>query len=117
MVEKKVRNIGIKAEPPKNNCDDIKCVWHGKLPIRGKVFVGEVVSDKAEKNVVVKWDYHHYIPKYEKYERKNTKVVAHNPDCIGAKKGDIVKIAECRPLSKTKAFTVVQVIKKFGEKK
>jgi len=117
MVEKKVRNIGIEANPPKNICNDIKCVWHGSLSLRGKVFVGEIVSNKAEKTAIVKWDYHHYIPKYQRYERKHTRVAAYNPECINAKKGDIVKIAECRPLSKTKSFTVVQIIKNIGEKK
>jgi len=117
MVKKKVRNIGIEAKPPEKICYDKNCAWHGRLSLRGKIFTGEVVSDKAEKTVIVKWGYHHYIPKYERYERRHTKIVAYNPECINAKKGDIVKIAECRPLSKTKTFTVVEVIKKSGENK
>ncbi len=112
MVKQKVRNIGIEAKPPEKTCKDVKCPWHGKLPIRGRVFVGKVVSDKASKTVIVRWDYHHYIPKYERYERRHTKVAAYNPECINAKEGDIVKIAECRPLSKTKKFVVIEKVKK-----
>jgi len=109
---KKVRNIGIEAKPPEKICDDPKCCWHGSLSLRGKIFIGEVVSDKAEKTVIVRWDYTHFIPKYERYERRHTKVAAYNPKCINAKKGDIVKIAECRPLSKTKSFVVIERVKK-----
>jgi small subunit ribosomal protein S17 len=117
MVKKKIRNIGIEAKPPKKECKDIKCPWHGPLSLRGKIFVGEVVSDRAPKTVIVKWDYSHYIPKYERYERRNTKVAAYNPECIHANKGDVVKIAECRPLSKTKSFCVIEILRKAGEKK
>ena len=40
--------------------------------------------------------------------RMNSRITAHNPPCIDAKTGDKVKIAECRPLSKTKNFVVVE---------
>jgi small subunit ribosomal protein S17 len=106
-----VRNIGIQAKAPEKECNDIKCPWHGELPVRGRVFQGEVVSDKAPKTVVVKWGYTHYITKYERYERRHSDVVAYNPSCIAAKVGDIVRIAECRPLSKTKTFIVIEKVK------
>lgn len=66
------------------------------------------MSDKAPKTVIVRWDFHHYITKYERYERKHTRIVAYNPECIDAKKGDTVRIIECRPLSKTKRFVVFE---------
>jgi len=111
MVKQKVRNIGLDVKPPKKTCEDIKCPFHGKLSIRGRVFTGEVVSDRATKTVVVRWNYVHYTPKYERYERRHSRVVAYNPECIDAKKGDVVKIAECRLLSKTKAFVVIEKVK------
>ena len=46
---------------------------------------------------------------------EKTKVVAYNPECIHAREGDIVKIMECRPLSKTKSFVVIEILKR-GEK-
>ena len=112
MVKEKSRNIGIEAKPPEKKCQDVKCPWHGSLRLRGRVFVGEVVSDKAHKTVVVRWGHTHFIPKYEMYERRHTKVAAYNPECIEAKKGDTVKIVECRPLSKTKTFVVIERVKK-----
>ncbi len=112
-LKQRVRNIGLDATPPKKVCNDPKCPWHGHLKVRGQIFVGKVVSSKSAKTVVVEWNYNYYIPKYERYERRKTKVYAHNPECIDAKKGDIVKIAECRPLSKSKKFVVVE---KIGDK-
>jgi small subunit ribosomal protein S17 len=53
----------------------------------------------------------HYIRKYKRYEKRSSKLHAHNPPCIGAKTGDMVKIAECRPLSKSTTFVVVEVQK------
>jgi small subunit ribosomal protein S17 len=56
----------------------------------------------------VKKDYRRYIPKYERYELRTGKYKAHNPPCIGAKVGAKVKIMECRALSKTKSFVVIE---------
>jgi len=94
MVKQKVRNIGIKANPPEDFCNDIKCPWHGSLSVRGRVFKGTVVSAKAPKTAVIRCDFHRFLPKYEIFERKHSKVVAYNPECVNAKKGDIVRIAE-----------------------
>lgn len=104
------RNIGIKANPPIKKCADPKCPWHGNLSLRGRIFEGIVTSVKGIKTAVVKWGYVFYIPKYERYERRNTKVVAYRPECIELKVGDRVRIMECRPLSKTKSFAVIEKI-------
>ena len=53
------------------------------------------------------------MPKYERYERRKSKMIVYNPECIDAKKGDVVKVAECRPLSKTKSFVVIEVIERL----
>jgi len=107
-----VKNIGIEANPPEKRCQDVKCPWHGSLSLRGRVFTGEVVSSKAGKTAIVRWDYTQFISKYDRFERRHTKVAAYNPECINAKNGDIVKIAECRPLSKKKTFVVIEKVKK-----
>lgn len=101
-------NIGIAAKPPEKECEDRNCVWHGNLKIRGRVFKGTVRSAKAHNTAIVGWRFHKYIPKYERYERRHTKVTAHNPPCIHAKEGELVVVAECRPLSKTKKFIIVE---------
>jgi small subunit ribosomal protein S17 len=104
------RNIGLNVSIPEKECDDVNCPFHGILPVRGQVITGKVVSDKMQGSVVVARDYLHYVKKYKRYEKRSSKLHAHNPPCIGAKVGDSVKIAECRPLSKTKTFVVVEVV-------
>jgi small subunit ribosomal protein S17 len=93
---------------PDRECDDINCPFHGTLSIRGRMMEGVVVSDRMQKSVVVSIEYTRYYHKYERYARMNSRITAHNPPCIDAKRGDKVKIAECRPLSKTKSFVVLE---------
>jgi small subunit ribosomal protein S17 len=97
---------------PKKSCDDKNCPFHGELSVRGRVLEGSVVSAKMDKTVVVRRDYLHYVPKYKRYERRHGHVPAHSPPCLEVKEGDRVRIAECRPLSKTVSFVVVE---KAGE--
>ena len=110
-MKEKSRNIGIGAKPPKKTCEDPKCPWHGTLPVRGRVIEGRVVSAKAQRTAIIESEYFRFIPKYERYERRHSRIVAYKPDCIGVAVGDKVKIAECRPLSKTKHFVVIEVLK------
>lgn len=95
---------------PKKTCDDRNCPFHGRLSIRRRVLDGVVISTKMDKTAVVRRDYLHYVPKLRRYERRRSHIPAHNPPCINVKEGDLVKIAECRPISKTVSFVVVEVL-------
>ncbi|MBU1850224.1 MAG: 30S ribosomal protein S17, partial [Nanoarchaeota archaeon] len=66
--------------------------------------------DKMHKTVTVEWERRKYIPKYERYEKRRSKVKAHNPNCIKAQEGDLVVIKEVRPISKSKNFVVMEII-------
>jgi len=99
--------IGIKVKEPERECNDPNCPWHGHLKVRGVVLRGIVVSTAMQKTVVVERQRLHYLPKYERYEKRTSRYKAHLPPCIDVKKGDEVIIMECRPLSKTKHFVVV----------
>jgi len=106
----KKKGTGQSIKQPENKCSDRNCPFHGTLSIRGRFLTGKVTSDKMSKSVIVSWDRKVFVPKFERYEKRMSKVNAHNPDCIDAKKGDVVKISECRPLSKTKHFVVVEIL-------
>jgi small subunit ribosomal protein S17 len=80
------------------------------LSIRGKSFTGKVVSAKMHRTVVVEWERRVLVPKFERYTKRKSKISAHNPDEINAKEGDIVRIQETRPISKTKNFVVVEIL-------
>jgi small subunit ribosomal protein S17 len=101
------KSIGIDVKPPAKGCEDRNCPWHGSLAVRGKVFTGTVRSDKSHSTAIVEWGFNKFIKKYERYERRKSRVTAHNPPCIHAREGELVVIAECRPLTATKRFVVV----------
>ncbi len=107
----KTKNIGIPIKnKPKEICDDKNCPFHGSLKVRGKTFLGTITSDRMESSVVVSWSYTTSISKYERLMRNSSRVTAHIPPCIHAKKGDKVMISECRPMSKNKSFVVIEKI-------
>jgi small subunit ribosomal protein S17 len=108
----KARNIGIDVPLPTEGCDDGDCPFHGTLRVRGAILEGTVISEKMNRTVVVRREYMHIVPKYERLEKRTSKHRAHSPPCLGVKAGDIVTLMECRPLSKTVSFVVVQ--KKSG---
>jgi small subunit ribosomal protein S17 len=103
-----MRDIGIDVRPPEKDCSDAHCPFHGSLKVRGQLIKGVVASDKMKGTVVVRRDYHHYLRKYERYEKRRSRLMAHNPPCISARVGDEVEIMECRPLSKGTSFVVVE---------
>ncbi len=74
-----------------------------------KVLIGQVISDKMDKTIVVKYDIIKRHPLYDKNIVKTNKFKVHNPE-NKAKLGDIVEIMECRPISKTKKWRLVRII-------
>jgi small subunit ribosomal protein S17 len=72
------------------------------------VLEGRVVNYRAPMTAVVERTYLHYVKKFERYERRRTKIHAHVPPCIELRPGDAVTIAECRPLAKTVSHVVVE---------
>ena len=112
MAEKKVeaRNIGLNVKAPEESCEDNNCPFHGTLSVRGQVITGIVLSIKMKNSILVEKQYSRYVPKYERYEKRTSKYAAHCPPCIKVNVGDQVRIAECRPLSKTVSFVAIEKI-------
>jgi small subunit ribosomal protein S17 len=111
LAEKKeARNIGLNVKPPSDSCNDKDCPFHGTLPVRGQVIMGTVVSTKRQNTVSVEREFMHYVKKYERYEKRTSTYHAHCPPCINLTVGDTVRIAECRPLSKTVSFVTVEKV-------
>jgi small subunit ribosomal protein S17 len=109
------RNIGIPGVSiPSDVCQDYNCPFHGTLRIRGRILQGVVGKKRMKNTVTIRRDYVQFIKKYQRYERRNSIIAAHLPPCLSSQinEGDLVKIGECRPISKTKAFCVIQKIEK-----
>lgn len=72
---------------------------------------GRVISNKANKTVTVLLERQVKHPLYGKYIKRSTKVQAHDED-NACDEGDLVAIAECRPLSKFKSWRVVEILER-----
>lgn len=102
------KNIGIEVRHPDEGCEDDKCPFHGSVRVRGIILTGRVLKKQMKSTVVVERRYAHYVKKYKRYMRRRSRLSVHLPPCIGVEVGDVVKIAECRPLSKTVSFVVIE---------
>ena len=78
---------------------------------RKKSWVGKVVSDKMNKAIIVAVERRVQHPVYKKYFKKTTKLMAHD-EKNEAGIGDLVKVVECRPLSKRKSCRLVEIVEK-----
>lgn len=72
---------------------------------------GVVVSDKMNASAVVRVGRQVKHPMYEKYIRRSTKLHIHDPE-NKCKNGDVVSIKECRPISKTKNWELVDILER-----
>jgi small subunit ribosomal protein S17 len=79
-----------------------------------KRLVGTVTSDKMDKTVVVTVEQSKRHPLYGKVVRRARKFMVHNAD-NAAHQGDVVRIVESRPLSASKRWAIVEIVKKAGE--
>jgi len=115
MTETKVETME-KKKIVGTGCNDKNCPKHGNLKVRGKVFEGIVIK-KFHKRVVIEFERMIYVKKYERYAKSKTKIHARLPVCIEEKinVGDLIKVQECRPLSKIIHFVVIGKVK--GEDK
>ena len=79
-----------------------------------RTLTGKVVSDKMDKSIVVLIERRVQHPLYGKLIRRSTKLHAHDENNV-AKTGDLVTIKESRPISKTKSWTLVEVVEAAAE--
>jgi small subunit ribosomal protein S17 len=115
-IAKKVAGVSLENGA---KCDDVLCPIHGarKLKTRGRVFEG-IVINRLPGRVSILFERMAKIPKYERYEKRKTKIHARLPNCISRVSiGDLVLISETRPISKTIHFVVSKVIKSGGGEK
>jgi small subunit ribosomal protein S17 len=76
-----------------------------------KVKIGRVVSDNMQKTIVVRVEERRLHSRYRKHIRRHVKFYAHDP-AEAAGLGDLVKIVESRPYSRTKRWRLVEIIEK-----
>ncbi len=82
---------------------------------RLRTITGVVASDKGNKTIKVVVEFQTKHPKYGKYLKRRSSLVAHD-EKNEAKEGDTVEIAECRPISRTKHHRLLRVVERAPEK-
>ena len=89
-----------------------------RIGTRGRIFEGVVIR-KFPKRVVIGFERMTYVRKYERYTKYRTKIHARLPENMEKEIniGDLIKVQECRPLSKMIHFIVIKKIKDKGETK
>ena len=107
-----MRDIGVDVRTPEGEWDgDENCPFHGSLRLRGQIIEGLAASTRMGKTIIVERERRRVMPKFERYEKRTNRYPAHLPSCISqVKPGDRVRIMECRPISKTVAFCVIESI-------
>ncbi len=105
-----MRDIGVDVRTPEGEWDgNDNCPFYGSLRVRGQIIEGIVSSHGMTDSIVVERETTRYMQKYERYEKRTRRYAAHLPSCIGGvSQGDRVRIMECRPLSKTVKFCVIE---------
>jgi small subunit ribosomal protein S17 len=78
---------------------------------RKKSWLGKVVSDSMDQGIIVVVERRVQHPVYKKYFKKTTRLMAHD-EKNEAGVGDLVRITECRPLSKRKSCRLVEIVEK-----
>ena len=76
------------------------------ISTRGRTFTGPITTTNMAKTAVFQIERRHYLPKYERYEKRSTRIKAHVPEGMELENGDLCTIAETRQISKTKNFVV-----------
>lgn len=89
---------------------DKKCPFTGNVSIRGRIMKAMIIRAGFMKNtVVVRRDYLRFVKKYRRFEKRHKNLTVHcSPAFENVKAGDIVTVGQCRPLSKTIRFNVVE---------
>jgi len=81
----------------------------GILSTRGMIFEGKVVSAKAKNTCIIEVQYKQPVYKYERSEKRRSKLAVHVPQGVEVKEGDVVEVMECRKISKTKSHVITSV--------
>merc|ERR1711988_925572 len=115
---RQVKSIGLGFKVPlkakEGRYIDKKFPFVGQVSIRGKLLRGVVHRCFMKNTITVRRDYLHYQKKYRRYEKRHKMISAHCSPAFDARPGDEVIIGECRPLSKTVRFNVLEVHEKVS---
>jgi small subunit ribosomal protein S11e len=94
------KNVGLGFKTPREAIEgtyiDKKCPFTSNVSIRGRILTGTVNCTKMTRTITVRRDYLHFVPKYQRYEKRHSNLSAHVSPAFRVKEGDKVVIGQCR---------------------
>lgn len=115
------KKVGLGFKTPKQALNgkyiDRKCPFTSNVVIRGRILRGIVHSTKMDRTIIIRRNYLHFIKKYQRYQKRHKSLAVHCSPAFDPKKGDEVVIGQCRPLSKTVRYNVLEVVSKTAADK
>ncbi|CAJ1008432.1 putative RibosomalS17 N-terminal/Ribosomal protein S17 [Leishmania naiffi] len=96
---------------------DRKCPFTSNVVIRGRILRGIVHSTKMHRTIIIRRNYLHFIKKYQRYQKRHKSLAVHCSPAFDPKQGDEVVVGQCRPLSKTIRYNVLEVVSKSSADK
>lgn len=108
-VKKEIFGIAAPKRAYDSKYHDKKCPFTGNLAVKKEFLQGKVIKKDTNKSATIEWFHQFYVPKYERFEVRRSRLRVHNPPCIDAKVGQMVLVARTRPLSKTKNHVIIQI--------
>ncbi len=95
---------------------DKNCPFTGGLTVKKETLKGIIVKKDINKSATIEWSHSRYVPKYERYEFKKSRLRVHNPPAIDAQVGQTVLVAKTRPISKTKHHVIIKILNEEEKK-
>ena len=114
------KNVGLGFKTPKNAINgkyiDKKCPFTGNVSIRGRIIRAQVATYKMKNSLIIRRNYLHWVQKYQRYMKRHKNFAAHVSPCFDrVRVGDDVVVGQCRPLSKTVRYNVLEHIPKSSD--
>ena len=89
---------------------DKKCPFTSDVSIRGRIITGIVHTAKMNRTIIIRRNYLHFVKKYQRYAKRHRNFSVHCSPAFTPKPGDRVIVGQCRPLSKTVRYNVLQSV-------
>lgn len=109
-VRKEVLGIPAPERAYDSQYYDKNCPFTGGLVVKKELLTGRVIKKDTNKSATIEWNRSSYVPKYERFALKRSRLRVHNPPCLDAQIGQKVLVARTRPLSKTKHHVIIQIL-------
>jgi small subunit ribosomal protein S17 len=109
-MAKTILGVPVPKKKPKAELSDKNCPFYGNLNVKKANLVGTIIKRDANGSATIEWIRSKFVPKYERFQFRRSRVRVHNPSSINAKVGEKVLVARTRPISKSKHHVIIKVL-------